>query len=952
MNYYIDIIDTEEVKSLTFEDARANSIILSWNGSDVKDEVFIVGSSLSFDLAAPNTSMGHFIHLFTANETRYRVELRALDDERLLWQGFLLPDSYEEPYTNNVPFVKLVASDGLGRLKGKYLPDAYYTKEVSVIDVIQTCLAQTGLDLDLYFSPAIIHVSNQKYHEIYIDGGLLYSSDKKQTCYVILTNLLESMVCCLFQSLGNWYVEGLNVRHLTTVVYDRYVAGTGAYGGEVEVGRKLKIVEGQAFEAPNVTMVPVYKSIRVEYDIEQPKLPDNLTQEKNDGWSASVHDYIYADAFFPHGGDSFAMASLFSEYKVKFHKNYGTDDPSRYMSLREPVYVDVGQEVSVEIDFNYSILTSIINDKTSLKIQIILNGVVLYESSLYNNPYLEDEDEQTLTALKEAFLISESGYFDVFIFRPISDGTSRLERDGWELKTFKVTVVNQDETFLIEDVLNEDYSIEKEIDLVYADEFSGLNPSFLLAKLKEVASETYQYDITVFNEFVSKGFTYLQVSLRDANLCDTFKDSLYVNAVNVPVLEVIYNWLGSTSEYMLKIATPTDGNPVQLLIVKQFSGAFDRSTWQSWTDAVYKVESERYGKIVSNIYRRMFLVPYEKIDLTVKKMVSFNDLLLFKYIDLRRYVPINLTVDLDSGESTVTQVLNYYQDNDSGTSDNIPPILTIMDNVCIDADAKYVDLTSSAYDPDGFIVSHVWELITPVGADYFLLYPSGSVPGNAPNVTATHLSYDIDEFIFSCTVIDNAGAEVVKTVTVCRIVSESVLVNYQCGKVSTGVVVPPYRTSTADPRIYGDQYQKGVLFLLPDTLSTDYNFLVNLRVSALICSAMTMDESLDVDCSVLYDTEDSGRGEPYVSAAGIKVFKNGLKVGAVQLFQPDNLEDGFLSFAMNSADTILIMIGGYKSGSDYVNTEVSIESMTEIDEAIEIDNTDLVFRLTDIYTLK
>jgi hypothetical protein len=939
--YYIDIVDTVDgTQTLVEEKAKARSIVLNWNGSDEKDKSFIIGSSMFLDLLAPNNSMGHFIHLFTASETRYRFDFKNVEDDSILWQGFLIPDTYQEPFTNSTPFIRVTASDGLGRLKGKYLPDDFYTKEVSVIQVIQNCLAQTGLNLDLYFAPAIQHITFQKYHNIYIDGTLLVEKEKKQTCYTILQNLMESMVCKCYQHLGAWYVEGLNIRHLDTVKYDKYVAGTGenTYEAEVEKGRNIKVAEGDTLVTPLVTMVPVYKTVRVEYDIEQPKLPENIVQETNDGWASEVFEFIYADAFFPHNGESFVVASAFSEYKVRFLKDYSVSpDTTRYMSLIKPVYVDVNQEVAVELNFKSSIMQNEA-DKTSMKVQLVLNEVVLFETTLFNDPNIEDEDEQSLTYIKEAFVIDTSGYFDVYVFLPISDGRNSIMRDGWELTTFKINVINQDATFLIEDTVNDDFSIEKEVTLTYADEFSGLNPSFLLAKLNDGATETYQQNITVYNEFESGGFTYLQVKLKDANLCDEFKNNVYANGNQIQVIEVIYNWLGSLNEHMVKLAAPVNGVQVYVELKKNFAGAYDRSTWQSWTDAVYNIENERYGKIVANVYRRMFLEPYEKIDLTVKKLINFHDLVLFKYIDLRRYVVTNTAIDLDAGETTITMVLNYYHDNSGGTSENIAPILNLPDDFCIGADVTYITIDFEAYDPDGFIVTYLWELVSGDAEVY---------RWTETRVGIRAMSLNDSEFVFRCTVTDNGGASVSKEITICRVSSAELQVSYQCGIILNNDSVPPPAGSSTPT---GTTYRKGVLFDFLNTVSNNYNFNVKLKVEALLCSAMTMDDALDELCSVNYTIEDRRLWRLF--GGGIRVFKNGIAVGSHVVYHPDRLDTGFVEFAMNPSDTILIMVYGYQSSTTYLNTKVTVESITEINDAVEVSNEGLEFYLTETYTLQ
>ena len=133
MDYTFKIIDTKQNDLTTLvEKAEGSSIILEWLGGDKKDDLLIVGSRLSFTMVGMSQSDGQYLDLFTGDETRYRV---TQEDENgvLIWQGFLLPDSYSEPYTNSPILVDFTATDGLGRLKGKYLPEDFYEEEKSII---------------------------------------------------------------------------------------------------------------------------------------------------------------------------------------------------------------------------------------------------------------------------------------------------------------------------------------------------------------------------------------------------------------------------------------------------------------------------------------------------------------------------------------------------------------------------------------------------------------------------------------------------------------------------------------------------------------------------------------------------------------------------------------------------------------------------------------------------
>ena len=935
MNYYIDIIDTtDDSHVLSLENASFRGLNLSWKGGDKKDDLFIVPSFFAFDIKAPSHSMGYFLDLFTGNEVKYRLEFRAEDDNRLFWQGHLLPDTYQEPYTKDGVFISITATDGLGRLKGKYLADDFYSLEKTVIEIYQACLAKTALEMDLRFAAAILHTSFKKYHEIYINTALFIDDNgNKKTCFDILDTLLKSMVCTLYQSNGYWYIEGLNIRHLATVTYDEYDFN-GTYNGTIDYVRKIKLVDNRALVTPLVTMVAVYKTVKVAYDIPQPRVEDNLVQENNDGWAAYFNEIIYCDAYLPHVATTFAITSPIIDYRVSLFKFIGTsfDDMTagHKVSLVKPVYVETGQEITVEIDLDPNVDTGQ-NEKTGLKIQVVLNGVVLKEVIFYYDPDLEDEDKE-LSYFKEVFIITESGYLDVYFFAPYSTWPGSVDRHGWLMNAFNIKAFNIPETFSVEDTVNDEYSIEKNIDLAFADEFSDAAQTFLLEKVNDTTTDYYDQTITVFNEFVSNGKRYIQVILRDANLCAEFPDSLYVGAVQINVLDVIYNWLGNVNEHRVEIDTAIGaGSP--FVRIKKVANGFNRTTWQSWTDAIYRIETERYGQIVANIYRRMFLEPYEKIDCNVLELINYNDLTVFKYITPRRYVPINVSMDIDGGRTQLTKVLNYYHNSPGGTSNNISPILNVMDDFCIAAGVTSVALTSTAYDPDGYIVQHYWQIITGSGS---------SDDFNQANITVNFLPVNIDSFVFRCTVVDNGGAVVSKDVTVCRISENTIVTPYSCGAVLTSSV-PPW----AD-HITGNCYRKGVDFDFLNAVSNDYDFNVRLKVSPILCSAMTMDESFTEACNITHAL--ASNRDYNLQGGGARVFKNGINVGSYQTFEPDKLTEGYIDFTFNPADDIWILIVGYQNPDGYMNTKVTLESITEINGQITVSNAGHVFYLTTTYT--
>jgi hypothetical protein len=99
MSYYIDIIDTTSpLVKLKIELASGGGIELRWNGADKKDDLSIVTSEFNFDMLSTDARDAAFIDFFTGDEHRFKVLLKNFDDDDVIWQGYILPDLYSEPY--------------------------------------------------------------------------------------------------------------------------------------------------------------------------------------------------------------------------------------------------------------------------------------------------------------------------------------------------------------------------------------------------------------------------------------------------------------------------------------------------------------------------------------------------------------------------------------------------------------------------------------------------------------------------------------------------------------------------------------------------------------------------------------------------------------------------------------------------------------------------------------
>lgn len=760
MDYIVDIIDTlDDTHVLSLEQAIASSILLNYNGADSKDDLFIVGSSLKFTLTHTDLIDAKFGVLFTGDETRYRVELYTEVGGTLVWTGFLLPDSYSEPYTNGVTVVELEAVDGLGRLQGKFLPDDFYTDEKSVIQILSKCVELTGLQLDLYFSAAIENKTVKDYDLIYINTAHFKSKTTKKTAYSILYQLMHDMVCVCYQANDRWYIEGLNKRHKKITAYKKYNY-QGVYQSDVNEERLIKSLIPLA--TPVITMVPPYNKITIKNKRVIKSLPDTIAKEKNEGWAITtgVFEGVYATDWFGAGG--FYPMAMAPEYEIMLLSvKTGTFDSSKYMSLKEKIYVEKGDKFKFAIkfynweakDYPPNAVTDIV-DRGDWDDVIIVDLIIAGEIYSSNNLSFNT----SLTASVEFDIVVENaGLMDIKIYPPFKYTQFNISKVQITRLVLEQVGFEEEETF--EDAINDDYTIDKTMEIIFADDVSAFSSSFQLAKLKEKTAAYNEQSFEVLYGFIQNDTYYSQVTLPGANVIADNINSVYYNDSLLADLEVIYNYNNGEQMVIVTPAPITTGDFVVRVYAVDDHTA-DRTHWQQWTDAIYQIEKLRYAEVVAEIYRRLFIIPHQKIDFIVKGAVKFNDLVKFKYLLPANYIITNCSWDIDAGETMISMVKGFYQNDDVvAPGDTLPPVVQAGDNINIGNSDTTADLDSTSYSPDGWIVSYLWEKLNGTGGviDTATLEDTG----------LSSLTDDLYEY--KITVTDNEGLTASDTVKVIRV---------------------------------------------------------------------------------------------------------------------------------------------------------------------------------------
>lgn len=279
-NITVKIIDTFTNNRVLVEElTQLDAPKLVYNGADDKYQT-IMTSEFQFNLFAPNNWDGEFFHLFTGNERRYYVTVED-NNTNILFEGYLLPDFYQEPYTNSVMFVSLTATDCVAGLKSKYIDNHFYKEEVGVVKLIAECLKLTGLQKEIHLSPAIMSAAtNYLWHEIFVNAKeylegeikprpiLNFEPEKlpaRKNAYEILDLLLKSLGCTLYAWGEIWYVEGINRKHEISQFTYRYDYD-GIYLGTTTNVKNIVNADNRFLVTPTISVVSPWKRVFIKWD--------------------------------------------------------------------------------------------------------------------------------------------------------------------------------------------------------------------------------------------------------------------------------------------------------------------------------------------------------------------------------------------------------------------------------------------------------------------------------------------------------------------------------------------------------------------------------------------------------------------------------------------------------------------------------------------------------------
>ena len=194
-----DIIDETYLGDPLIMEAGGNPLSFEFYGEDELLTQNILGSKAALEVVI-NTDF-EYSDLFTSDYLQYKVNIYA--DNVLYWTGYILCNTYSEPY-NCVPYTTTIAAtDGLGLLSEFKFKDIGYTERQTVAKVIYDILSLVGITsftefVNLYEVSMNSSINDSPFDQCGIDPDLFKDDD----CYTALTEILKTFQAGIRQDVG------------------------------------------------------------------------------------------------------------------------------------------------------------------------------------------------------------------------------------------------------------------------------------------------------------------------------------------------------------------------------------------------------------------------------------------------------------------------------------------------------------------------------------------------------------------------------------------------------------------------------------------------------------------------------------------------------------------------------------------------------------------------------
>lgn len=171
----------------------------------------IRGTGLDISLEA-NQSLT-FNDFILDDEFTFKTEL--LKGSQIIFEGYIKPDGVQQSFINDIWYVNIESTDGLGALKDLSFVQSNglrFTGKMSIYDVIKGCLDRVRLSMTINTSTEIEYtdyVGTNILKDVYVDADR-FIKDKNDNvlmdCNEVLTSMLNLFSGVLTQQDGQWWI--------------------------------------------------------------------------------------------------------------------------------------------------------------------------------------------------------------------------------------------------------------------------------------------------------------------------------------------------------------------------------------------------------------------------------------------------------------------------------------------------------------------------------------------------------------------------------------------------------------------------------------------------------------------------------------------------------------------------------------------------------------------------
>lgn len=197
--------------------ASGTPIMHRWNTDDPKAPVR--GSSLT--LKYLNKGAFPLDIFYSESDIEFQGTLYNITTGEVLFQGFLVQETSNQPLVGTTHEISITFNDGLGLLKNVNLDKAMqdigldiYAK-TTLLNIVFACLRATNLQISYRVFSNVYEISVPKINSTFGQTRIsptsyVNSEDEYEDCYTVLEKMLKPLDVTLMQSNGYWYLLRAN----------------------------------------------------------------------------------------------------------------------------------------------------------------------------------------------------------------------------------------------------------------------------------------------------------------------------------------------------------------------------------------------------------------------------------------------------------------------------------------------------------------------------------------------------------------------------------------------------------------------------------------------------------------------------------------------------------------------------------------------------------------------